>query len=384
MKKEHGADIKYISRKKNIDRQLLDYSSNINIEMPKCIEIALENTKKNISSYPDFEYFELRSEIARYLNKISKKIYTYKNICVGNGASELISLLISKSSKGVGIIEPTFSEYRDYAECYGKKIEVEYMVDTGCEMKFPDIGDKKFNDFLSRIDILFICNPNNPDGCVRDISEIARICGEKNILLVVDETFIEFCDSEEDYTALKFDFCRVVVIRAFTKFFGTPGIRLGYISSLDEKIIEDIVENQGPWSVNTLADEFGKIALRDKEFIKDSKEYYRCERERFLKKLSKVEGLSVYNTDSAFVLIRIKNKDIDASILKEIMIDKFSIVIRDCKSFASLGNKYFRLAIKDKKSNDYVYSSLSEAMDILKKGKHSYYNPKEVFDEKFK
>lgn len=360
MSRVHGADTSRIKREKNIDVELLDYSSNINPNTPLCLDLSFERARESITSYPDIDYYELRCEISKYVSMISSGEFSYRNICVGNGASELISIISSLSKGKIGIFTPTFGEYENVSDIHGKEIVKIPMKNDGDRFLLPDIDDN-FKDCMDGVDTLFVCNPNNPDGGVRDIRKIAEYCNEMGIKLIVDETFMEFCDEEYRYTSLSLRLDNVYVLRAFTKFFGVPGIRLGYVVSTDLSGIEKISLSQMPWSVNALAEEFGKMAVNEKKFISESKVFYKGERDIFLREIRAIENIHVYDTDSAFVLIRIDRSDIDSSYLKTVLVDEYSLVIRDCSSFG-LGDRYIRVAIKSRDTNNYVSTVLKKVL----------------------
>src|SRR5690606_3869908 len=136
-------------------------------------------------------------------------------------------------------------------------------------------------------------------------------------------------------------------IRAATKFFALPGIRLGYACAAENMVL-DIESIQLPWSINSLADIAGQYIFANKEYIDKSKIYIEKERQYVLKELSKLSWLKVYPTQTNYQLIKLYK-------LEEEYVFKYfltrGVVIRKCSSFIGLDKQYIRVAIKDRKSN---------------------------------
>lgn len=356
----HGADLEMIKRKYKIEKNLMDFSSNINPYFPENVEkISLESVKY-LNDYPDIEYESIRNKISKHINYIYGCNLSKKNICVGNGATELIFLITRLEKKSrIGVVNPTFSEYERAVKISGN-IYVDIKMNEGNSGFELDICEK-----IDDLDYLFICNPNNPDGKLRDITNIVKICEEKGTKLIVDETFIEFCEEDKKYTALNYDYKDIFVIRAVTKFYGLPGVRFGYVLSKNERYIQRMWDIKEPWSVNTFAEKIVCGILDDYNFAKNTKEFYFKERNYLLNNLHNINGIKVFDTDSAFLLLRLDDtlKNINSKKLKKIMILKYGIVIRDASSFDGLNDRYVRIAIKKRKDNKALICAISEIIN---------------------
>lgn len=355
----HGADIDKLKRIYKINKEIIDFSSNINTRMPECVSRVIASSIDEINRYPDIEYISLRKVISNSINKRYKTSFSYRNICVGNGATELI-FLISKINKfkKIGVVCPTFSEYQRAVESLGKDLFKYHMIVGKNTLEINQ--DDDYDD----LDLIFICNPNNPDGRLRNLERVVEKCKSSGVVLVVDETFIEFCEEELCRSAIRYGYDNIVVLRAATKFYGIPGIRLGYAISKNESIIENMWSIKEPWSVNTFAEKLGLEIFEDDKFYSDSKSFFRDERISFINNLKQIQGIDVFETDSAFVLIRINSvKDnFKSGNLKEKMMLDFGIVIRDASDFDGLDDRYFRVAIKTKSDNEYFVDSLKKIL----------------------
>ena len=193
----HGSDLEKIEQIYGIKKEeITSFSANVNpLGISPLLRETLASHIDDITAYPDREYTSLRKCIAEYANT------DYENIIMGNGSTELISLFIQieRPQKAL-IIGPTYSEYeREIAlgggTClyYPLKEELDFALDA--------------SDFTSHlnesIDLVVICNPNNPtSGAIlrRTMRKILDVCKQNDIFVMVDETYVEFADNYKDIT----------------------------------------------------------------------------------------------------------------------------------------------------------------------------------------
>ena len=334
-----------------------DFSSNINpLGVPENFKNALYSNIDMLSKYPDREYRELIKSLERYLD-----ISNYK-ILLGNGAVELIHKIISLSEfDRVYTIVPTFSEYKRGAflsnkefhgvECYNQDytgVDIEYLLNE-----------------VRQDSLVILCNPNNPTGYYinnEEMKEISEKLNKKNCDLLIDEAFIEFTPDYPDSSFLSnLRHCsNVTIIRAITKFFGMPGIRLGYGITGDLGLCERVKQSQDPWNINTVAMIAGCTVLGDREYIEKSSRWIEKERTSLYDGLSKIKDLKVIPSTANYYLLKIEKKGMNAYDLRDILINE-SILIRVPTGFYPLTRDYFRLAVLDDKSN----STLLKALNLI-------------------
>lgn len=178
----------------------------------------------------------------------------------------------------------------------------------------------------------------------------------------MDECFIEFIAEWQEKSAAEFCSENIFILRALTKFFALPGLRLGYGICFDKKITEKINEIREPWSINGFADLAGKVILKDKKYISQTEKWIDEERIWFtnsLKEFETEEKLKVYNTETNFILIKLKN--IKSEDFKNKMEEK-NILVRNASNFKFLNEYYIRLAIKDREKNKKVISAMKEVL----------------------
>ncbi len=346
----HGGNIYEAARKYCLrEEEILDFSSNINpLGISNKVFRALKDNLKDVVKYPDSDSAKLREAIGKY-HSINPE-----NIIVGNGATELIHyiprMLISKK---VLIPVPTFSEYEAASIASGAKVKyLRLKEDSGF-----GLDEKALNKALNSVDMFFLCNPNNPTGQLlpkKSVIKIADSAEKRGVVIVLDEVFIDYNEKESlisDAVKIK----NLIVLRAFTKFFAMPGLRLGYLAA-NSLLIKRLNERRPPWPVNSLAQAAGIISLSDKAYIKDGISYVKKESGFLLKELSKIDGLLPFPSSTNFILVKIKNDGINVKKLYNILAKK-GILIRDCSNFA-LSERFFRIAVKKRDKNKRLLNEL--------------------------
>ena len=215
---------------------------------------------------------------------------------------------------------------------------------------------------INKFDSLFVCNPNNPNGKVKNLEKLLDIIVDNNKLLIVDETFMEFVEEEEKYSLVKYveKYPNLFILKAVTKFFGLPGIRLGYGLTSNNDIIEKIYNYKEPWTINSFADTVSNYIFKDQKYIEDSKEYYIDERNFMLSELKSINSIHVYDTDTNFILIRLNDKR--AKEIKVELLREGNILIRDASNFIGLDDRYIRIAIKSHKENELLIRHMKKLL----------------------
>ena len=365
----HGGNIYKIFREKNIT-EILDYSSNINpYGVPESLKRKITENIGILERYPDPDYVELREKLAK-LNNVD-----ISNITVGNGATESIFLFMKvlKPEK-VLIVSPTFGEYERAVKAWDgseiRKIEIEYF-----ELEEKDefrLNIRKLKKKLKKkYDLLIICNPNNPTGKflkMAETEEILRECNKYDTKLFIDEAFIEFLEDglKESIVNSGENKKNLFVTRAFTKFFAIPGLRLGYGIYFDKNLEKKIAEKKEPWSVNNIAEMAGITVLDDIEYIEKTLKWITKEKKYMYEKLNEILGIKAYKTEVNFICVKIKDeqasKGMTVKKLRGKMLER-GILIRDASNFKFLDERFFRLAIKDRKSNDRVIEALKKILE---------------------
>lgn len=354
---KHGGNIYEISKEYGIDENdIIDFSANINpLGIPYKLKETIISNIETIQNYPDPDYKKLISAIAKY-NNINANY-----IIPGNGATEVIFKIVQaiRPKKSL-LLAPTFLEYERALKSVGCDIEY-YRLDENNEFNIDK--NELIKKLKDDIDFIVLCNPNNPTGQIIEQEVLKQIlveCKAKGINLMLDEAFIEFVHNERNHSLIGCldDFDNLFIIRALTKFFAIPGLRIGYGLMSNQKIKEKIVDGKEPWSINGFAAISGEILLSDKEYIRKSKEFFDLERKYMYEELKKLKNIRVYKPYANYVFFKILCQDID---LKEKLIHK-QLLIRHCNNYVNLDESFFRVAIKDRVSNQKLITGLREVL----------------------
>ena len=284
------------------------------------------------------------------------------NIIVGNGATEILFVYLKAlKPKKVLILAPCFAEYERALKSVSA--EITYFELKESDNFYPNIENLKKEIETNNYDLLLFCNPNNPTGQfikLEDIKEIVVACENKNTKIFVDEAFIEFIENWQEKTVSLFKNKNIFIMRAFTKFFAIPGLRLGYGIGFDDEILNKMWDEKEPWTVNTFANLAGLVMLDDKEYIEKSEKWILEEKKFMYKELSEFQYLKAYRTECNFILLKIQN--ISSASLRDKMIEK-NILIRDASNFKFLDYHFVRLAIEDRESNIKVLEALADIIE---------------------
>lgn len=342
---KHGGDV--LSYADQYAGEIIDFSSNINpLGAPKALKEKLLSGFEDVLTYPDIQYRDLKKDIGEYLGCSNTEVI------VGNGAVEIIDNIIKMFNRVVAAV-PCFGEYLERA-----KINKKTLVLTNMGENFK-INISSIEGVLEEGDLLILGNPNNPTGkrIQRDmLMDIYNLVLSKNAFLLLDEAFYEFSPTDYDSIELFNRKSNVCIIRAATKFFALPGIRLGYAWA-EREVVKNYEALSLPWSVNCFAHMAGCLIFKDREYIEQTKKYVGEQRAYLLRNLAKISYLKVFESDANFILIKLINYNEDE--LFNFLVSN-GILIRRAFSFEGLDYSYLRIAVKDYNSNEKLLRLLKE------------------------
>jgi len=344
------------------EKSIIDFSASVNpLGAPSRVIEAAKEALDKIDRYPDPFADDLVKAIATYEGVPSDYI-----IC-GNGASEIIySYCAAQRPKRALEIAPTFSEYEEAVRVSGGEMlrytceeENDFLPDDEL-FAFLDKESKKIKD--ENVDCgthtVFICNPNNPTGKLYSKEFIEKVLRESKKLgacVFIDECFMDLSESTWSSKELLKEHPNLFILKAFTKTFAMPGLRLGYGLCSDEKLLAKMSEITPPWNISSVAQAAGIAATRETEYIKKAKELIASEREFLTKELGAL-GFKVASSNANFILFY----DSNDSGLRTQLLQK-GIAIRDCANFPGLTEGWYRIAIRNHADNQ----KLIDALDSL-------------------
>ena len=340
----HGGDI--YRNKVN-----MDFSVNINpLGMPDTVEHVLRSAVERCSEYPDIEAAGLKTAVSNMLN-IPKDYLVF-----GNGASEIFMGIVHALRPAKTVITvPSFYGYK-----YATQAVESDIVYFPLKEKNEFLPDEELLEALTEdIDIVWLANPNNPTGKMVSkeyLKKLFNVCREKQIYVVLDECFIEFCGSEYSMLSDIEMYENVLIVRAFTKIYAIPGVRLGYLVC-SNKILTDKIRMQLPeWNISTFAQEAGAACIMQNEYVARTVGYVKKERE-FLPDGLKKLGVHVYDSGTDFVLIYSEKPLYD-------MLLRRSILIRDCSNYEGLSEGFYRIAVKCHKENEQLLRVIGDCIEV--------------------
>lgn len=299
----------------------------------------LKGHLKGIGHYPEPDAGSFR-KVAAFYHGLREE-----NVLAGNGATELFYLIAHAFAGGKTLLPvPSFMEYEDACRMYGHEL-VFLPLKKGEEV--PDEGD-----------LVFICNPNNPDGRIWSWQEIrALLVGKSERVVVVDESFIHFAPGADSVIPLLGEYPNLLVVCSMTKCYAIPGLRLGYILG-SEALIERLKRFSLPWSVNVLAIEAGKYLLRHgDEGLPDARLLLERQR-RFSEQVGRIPGFRPLPSGTSFFLTE---TDYDSGKLKQYLLKEHGLLIRDASNFRGLNNHYFRMNTLEDEKNELLIEGLQAA-----------------------
>jgi threonine-phosphate decarboxylase len=317
--------------------EIMDLSSNVS---PFTSEALLKglNIKSIISRLPEPFNNTLTKAVAKYHDLPEEYFLT------GSGTTEFIHRICEiYAKKRAVIVQPTYVDYMKHAELAGMDIQNCILS----EKHGFAFDDNELMQYLPEADICFICNPNNPTGVLIGKDELRFLADMfKKTMFVVDESYIDFC-MDSNPTFIGCNLSNIIVLRSFSKAYGIPGLRAGYVFSMNRHLLAEIKVSMSPWNINTLAQEVCLKALK-----LDISSYMRQLKQikgNTLSKLAQNDNLKIIRGETNYILIRLNKSD--ASSFCEYMLNH-KILVRNCTNFVGLSDKYIRIGVKEQEQMD--------------------------------
>ena len=302
----------------------------------------LNERLSTICSYPEPMPYSLESEIARRYS------LTPRQVCVTNGATEAIYLIAQVFQGRISaVLGPTFSEYADACRVHRHKVKPFYSLDA-----LPEDAE-----------LVWICNPNNPTGEVRNKEDLkALVDSHPDKLFIFDQSYEYFTLKSLLGIKEAASFPNVILLHSMTKQYAIPGLRVGYFTA-SEGLTDDVRCRRMPWSVNSLAIEAAKYLLEEGDGISADIPQLLAERERLTNLLLATGMLEIWPTDTHYMLIQLRMGK--AAALKDFLAVNHGILIRDASNFEGLDERFFRIATQTPEENDKLVKAISEWMEQI-------------------
>ncbi len=363
----HGGNIYLLAERLGVrEDEIIDFSASINpLGVPESVQAAIRENMKCLFNYPDPDARRLRTRIA------GRTGVSPDSIICGNGSTELIYLIVrALRPAGVLIPAPTFSEYeravKQQAAIAGRAPEIEYFhlkeendFDINADEFIGAMEGNRHLDHPSNVGpqpfrMAFLCNPNNPTGRLikrGDMLKIADAARALKCVLVVDEAFIDFCPGASIADEVMNN-PYLIVLRSLTKIYALSGLRIGY-AVMPPSLLDAVKETKEPWTVNTLAQIAGAVALGDDAYL--TRGLGLVEREKgTIEHGFRQLGISFYPSAVNYYLVRMEKAQEMAAHLK-----RKGILVRDCSNFVGLDSSFVRIAVKSGSDNKRLCEEIS-------------------------
>ena len=353
----HGSDIELIAKKYNMSvDSIVPYGSNVNpVGMSPMAREALLNGVDAISAYPERDYATLREHISHYTKADPD------NMILGSGTSELIKVTFETvKPERTLIVGPTYGEYARAAKLSGSEVST-FMLQNLDDFELDvNMFVKQLND---SIDMLVLCNPNNPTSKLiprGHLDTILDACLSHDIFVMIDEAYIEFVKDTALATAIPFTrkYDNLIVLRSVSKFFAAPGLRFGYAITANSDFLEAAGNAKTPWNVNTFACTAG-VMFEDEHYINLTKSLIQTERNLIFSAMSSRKSIKVFKPDANFILIKLLKEDQTAGDVFDYCLER-GLMIRDCSDYEGLGNKFVRFCFLKPEQNDKMVNTILE------------------------
>ena len=318
-----------------------DFSSNVWYGgLNAGLQAYLQDRIATITHYPEAGAQTLQTEAAANYG------IRPDQVLVANGATEAIYLVAQafRHKKAATILTPAFSEYEDACLGQGLAIQRQPWTEVTAYTRFPD-------------GLVFCCNPNNPTGASLPITLLRQLIQTNpEAIFVVDESYIEFTRATQSLLPSLADHDNVLILRSLTKSCSIPGLRIGFALGHPD-IIRRLRMGKMPWSVNQLAIEAALYIFRHPQPFALPLDQLLDDTTRWRKELLTATGWHIFDTDTHYFLV---SSPFIAAALKQHLIDRHGLLIRDASNFADLTPYHFRVACQSPAHNQLLTDALQQ------------------------
>lgn len=350
---QHGGNLRALAERYGLKPdEILDFSVNINpLGPPPGLSRIFENGMRLATVYPDPYCEGLQEKAAGVLGVCPEEVI------FANGAVELIYLVLQALRPRVVLIPgPTFREYEIAARaCHARIRHFRLSPRKGF---VPGLG--QLAGAARGAELVFLCNPNNPTGNLIPadvLHPFLEFCAGEGIFVVIDESFLYFHPCWEELTCIRTAarMRNLLVLHSLTKFYAIPGLRVGCgVGHRDT--IAFLSRYLPPWRVNGIAQAAVAVALDQPKYTARTRSFVVSEREFLAAGLRQISGLTVFPSEANYLLLRLEG-GMTGPLLAD-RLGRRGIIVRDCSNFAFLDERYLRVAVKDRGSNERLLQEL--------------------------
>lgn len=296
--------------------------------------------------YPDPRQTRLRMKVAKLKNVKPEQVF------FGNGSDEPIDLLYRAFCRPnidrAIIVPPTYGMYKVQASINETPIDEVLLTDD-----FQLQTDKILSAITPNTKLIFICSPNNPSGNLMNRADVVRIIESFSGIVVVDEAYIDFAESES-FTTLIDKYPNLLVLQTFSKAWGMAALRCG-MAFAQKDIIDVLLKIKYPYNINILTQEAVFKALdnvKEKDLMVST---IKASRKTLVERLMNCNCVRyIYPTDANFVLVKV----VDAPAIYKYLVSR-GIIVRSRHNVALCANG-LRITVGTETENNTLISALNE------------------------
>ena len=335
--------------------QMLDYCYLVNPFFPseRLLDEMQSNFRTLLTGYPSG---------MKVNTLLASKCWGVKEsyIIPGNGATELIKVLLENLGGKLGVIRPTFEEYPNRMDAD----KVVTFISNHKDFRYDENDLIGFFD-KNPVETILLINPDNPTGnyiSFKGVLTIAKWCEQNGIRLILDESFVDFSESWETGSMLHNElletYPHMMVMKSISKSFGVPGLRLGILASADIEMISNMKKEVSIWNINSFAEFFMQIFTKYENDYKKACAKFIEERRRFIADLNKIDFLHVMPTQANYVFCQVKQPFTATDVVLRMLKDH-NILMSNCRAKKGLqGDCWMRIAVRTKEDNKRLVGAL--------------------------
>lgn len=334
---------------------LLDYCYLVNPFFPpkRMIDEIKSNFETLLTEYPSGQW--VNSLLAAKYFGICQDY-----VIVGNGAAELIkSFAESHRNERIGVIYPTFDEYPNRLQ----DAKIIPFISDKVDFRY-DADDLMYFFADKNLDLLLLINPDNPSGNFISIDNVIRLagwCKDRQIALLVDESFVDFTDGFEENSLLNNQileaYPNLSVMKSISKSYGVPGLRLGIFATADKDTIARMKKDVSIWNINSFGEFYMQIYGKYENDYRKACQKFIAERERFYNLLKEIPYLHVMPSQANYFLCEVTDR-FSSKELTRILLDH-DVLISNCGRKKKMNDKnLIRLAVRSHSDNNRLISIL--------------------------
>ncbi|HEX9778988.1 MAG TPA: threonine-phosphate decarboxylase CobD [Geopsychrobacteraceae bacterium] len=348
----HGGGVDRAADELGVARErIVDFSASINpFGPPDTVRQALLDALERVADYPEIDAQSLRRALARWQN------LPEENLLPGSGSTELIYLLprVLRPRRAL-IIEPAFSEYAPALQQAGCRID-RLTLQAATDFRFEP--RQVLEALHADTELVLLANPGNPTGVAVDPLQLRKLAAALGrCRLLIDEAFVDF-SVEHSLLAAVTEYPNLFVLRSLTKFYAIPGLRVGYLAGPSRELARLAAERQ-PWTLSNLAIAAAKACLDDSRYRQRTLEAIPRLREQLVQGLERL-SVKVFPSHANYLLLRVPRDWPGAATLCARLREQ-GLLLRNCADFASLDDRYLRVAVRGAEENRRLLAALAEA-----------------------